>query len=88
MTEQSVKFLSLSDLMSAVGSFLFRWSLMAQGLTDATTDGRERLNKAPVKTRGPFAERLDIWAELTKALPENEAIHHLVEDVHSQAISL
>ena len=88
MTEQRAKFSSFADLMTAVGGFMFHWSFMEQGLTDAIIEGRERLGRAPVKIRGAFAERLDSWADLAKALPENEAIQHFVDDVHSQAISL
>ena len=88
MTEQNWKFLTFADLMSSVGAFMFHWSLMEQGLTDAITEGRERLGQAPSRVKGSFSERIDLWADLARAIKENEPTLSLVEEVRSQAISL
>ena len=88
MTEQYPKFLTFADLMSAVGGFMFHWSMLEQGLTDAIEEARERLGKAPAKIKGSFAERIDLWTDLANALPENYATHILVDDVRSQAMAL
>lgn len=88
MTERSPNFPTFADLMSAVGAFMFRWSLMEQGLTDAITEARERLGNAPAKVKGSFADRIDLWANLASALPENVTTPDLVDDVRSQALAL
>jgi hypothetical protein len=88
MTEQSPKFLSFADLMSAVGAFMFHWSLMEQALTDSIIEVREQLGMAPAKIKGSFSERIALWADLVKDLPENVEAHSLVDDVRSQAVAL
>lgn len=88
MTERSPNFLTFADLMSAVGAFLFHWSLMEQGLTDAITEAHKRLGKTSVKIKGSFAERIDLWANLIKALPENGDTQDIVDNVREQAMAL
>ncbi len=88
MTEQNSKFLSFADLMSSVGAFMFHWSLMEQGLTDAIAEARELLGQPARRIKGSFSERIDLWASLARAIPENEPTLSLVEDIRSQAISL
>ena len=47
-----------------------------------------RLGQVPSKIKGSFSERIDLWAELARAIPENELTLSLVEEVRSQAILL
>lgn len=88
MADRSPNFLTFADLMSAVGGFMFHWSLMEQGLTDAITEARELLGNAPAKVKGSFAERIDLWANLARALPENVTTPSFVDDVRAQAMNL
>ena len=88
MTEQNSKFLSFADLMSSVGAFIFHWSLMEQGLTDAITEARERLGQTHSRIKGSFSERIGLWADFARAIPENEPTLSLVEEVRTQAVSL
>lgn len=88
MADPIPKFLSFADLMSSVGAFMFHWSMMEQGLTDAITEGRGRLGNTSAKVKGSFAVRIDLWADLAKALPDNDAAHSLIDNVQSQAMAL
>ncbi len=81
-------FLSFADLMSSVGSFMFHWSMLEQGLTDAINEARTRQQLEPIKVRGAFALRLEMWRKLAKSLPENGEHSGTLEEVCAQALAL
>lgn len=88
MNEEPPPFLTFADLMSSVGEFIFWWSLMELGLTKSIEESRERLGISPAKVQGPFADRINKWATLVKALPENHDRGELVDEITAQALKL
>ena len=79
---------SLSDLMSKVGSFLFYWSNLEKALTDAIRESRSDAGRPSGRVVGTFSERLNVWSELTIRLPGNEKKAELVDQIARQALSL
>lgn len=64
MNDQSQSFVTFADLMSKVGSFLFYWSWLEQGLSKSIVEMREALGDQPKPIRGELKKRLEIWSKL------------------------
>lgn len=64
MNERARPLKTFADIMTKVGSFLFYWSGLEQGLTNAIAEMRASLGEDAKPVKGNLAKRLDIWVQL------------------------
>lgn len=71
-----------------MGSFLFCWSLLEQGLTRAIQEAEVLQQSPPSPVRGGLADRLDHWFALIADRPENRNRRELAKEVRAQCLAL
>lgn len=84
----SSKTTTCQDLHAAVGSFLFCWSLLEQGLTRAIHDAEVLQQSPPSRVQGGLVDRIGHWFSLVAQQHENRNRIDLAEEVRAQCLAL
>jgi hypothetical protein len=88
MNVQSQSFLTFADLMSKVGSFLFYWSWLEQGLSKSIVEMREVLGDQPKPVKGELKKRLEVWLTLLERTGIADDQFDIANAVVAQALDI